>query len=218
MAIIDSLAIGKARNSIGNLTYCVISGRTIARQKPTDVYNPKTVSQAKYRTQFAYAVRYWGEFGYIFAPYYTKLKGYGSAYNTCISLNNNPDKKLVDLVNGKLQMGVGYYMSSGEFPNSSISVSDRTGDNYFIVENDSLIANLRLGDQLIFFSRKMFSTDFFVSIKGLDQVTIDLIALKDWVHVELAENHNLINVIYYSPRTNKSSTANYFQQWKRRPQ
>lgn len=216
MAIINSVAIGKAVNSIGNLTYQTIKGRTIARQKPTNVYNPRTVSQKRYRTQFAYIVRYWREEGSFFSPYYTKLVGYGSAYNTCISLNNKAEKPTVEMVNGKLKMAVGYYMSYGVYPNDSIYVSDRTSENYFIVENDDLIDNLRLGDQLIFYYRKLFSQDYFAAIKYVDQNTIDTIQQKMWMPVDLPANHHLINVIYYSPRTGKSSTTRYWQQWKRR--
>lgn len=214
MAIVNSVAIGKARNSIGNITYQTIKGRTIARQKPTNVYNPKTINQKRYRTQFAYIVRYWRERGSFFKPFYTQLVGYGSAYNTCISLNNNADKPTVEIVNGRLMMATGYYMSHGLYPENSIFVSSRTKDNHFIVENDDLIDNLRLGDQFIIYYRKLFSQDEFAAIKYVDQDMIDLVKLKEWMFVELPDNHTLVNVIYYSPRTNRSSTTRYFMQFK----
>ena len=214
MAIVNSVAIGKARNSIGNITYQTIKGRTIARQKPTNVYNPKTINQKRYRTQFAYIVRFWRERGSFFKPYYTRFVGYGSAYNTCISLNNNADRPTVELINGRLQMAPGYYMSYGIFPENSIYVSSRTKDNHFIVENDDLINNLRLGDQFIIYYRKLYSQDEFAAIKYVDQDMIDLVKLKEWMFVELPDGHTLFNVIYYSPRTNRSSTTRYFEQFK----
>lgn len=216
MAIINSVAIGKAVNSIGDITYQTIKGRTIARQKPTNVYNPKTINQARCRTKFAYIVRFWKEKGSFFKPYYTRLVGYGSPYNTCISLNNKAEEQVVQVVLGKLQMQTGYYMSYGIYPLNSIYVSYIVADNSFIVESDDLINNLRLGDEFIFYYRKRFSQDDFVAIKYVDQAMINLVRKKEWMDVDLPPDHTLVNVIYYSPRTNRSNVVRMHMQYKLR--
>lgn len=50
---IESLAIGKAKGSAGNLTYTVLGGQTVAKQKVAFPNNPKTLGQMRRRTQLA---------------------------------------------------------------------------------------------------------------------------------------------------------------------
>lgn len=53
MARINSISLGKARGSLGNVTVYSRMGQTIARQKVTDVNNPKTPSQCVTRSMIS---------------------------------------------------------------------------------------------------------------------------------------------------------------------
>jgi len=49
MAIIDSIALGKSKGSIGNITFYQLNGQTIARYRNTTPYDPKTPAQLTQR-------------------------------------------------------------------------------------------------------------------------------------------------------------------------
>ena len=53
MARINSISLGKARGSLGNVTVYSRMGQTIARQKVTDVNNPKTPAQCVTRSMIS---------------------------------------------------------------------------------------------------------------------------------------------------------------------
>lgn len=49
MAIIDSIALGKSKGSIGNVTFYQLNGQTIARYRNTEPADPKTPAQLNQR-------------------------------------------------------------------------------------------------------------------------------------------------------------------------
>lgn len=53
MAVFQSIALGKARGSIGGVTFTVQRGQTIAKSKPISVGNPNTTAQQTQRSRFA---------------------------------------------------------------------------------------------------------------------------------------------------------------------
>lgn len=62
MAIIKSLAVGKAKGSAGNLTYTTMGGDTIMKGKVAFPANPKTVGQMSRRVRWANLVNIWQTF------------------------------------------------------------------------------------------------------------------------------------------------------------
>lgn len=62
MAIIKSLAVGKAKGSAGNLTYTTVGGDTIMKGKVAFPANPKTVGQMSRRVRWANIVNLWQAF------------------------------------------------------------------------------------------------------------------------------------------------------------
>lgn len=49
MAIIDSIALGKSKGSIGNVTFYQLNGQTVARYRNTTPADPKTIAQLNQR-------------------------------------------------------------------------------------------------------------------------------------------------------------------------
>ncbi len=53
MAVYQSIALGKAKGSIGGVTFTVQRGQTIAKSKPISVGNPNTTAQQTQRSRFS---------------------------------------------------------------------------------------------------------------------------------------------------------------------
>lgn len=87
MAIVSSIAIGRASGPIGNVSFSTQKGRVIARQKPTVVSNPRTQDQRTQRKKFSSAVVAWYMIGNAVKSGITQLVGYGSQFNTYVSKN-----------------------------------------------------------------------------------------------------------------------------------
>lgn len=116
MAIIRSLAIGKARKSAGNLTFATIQGRTIAREKPAFVKNPKTMKQLAQRGKMAKCVAAYRSFGVLTRKYFTVLKMYNSQYNAFVSANIDiADNFEIVESSGDVTNVVGCVVSNGNF-------------------------------------------------------------------------------------------------------
>lgn len=116
MAIIRSLAIGKARKSAGNLTFATIQGRTIAREKPAFVKNPKTMKQLAQRGKMAKCVAAYRSFGVLTRKYFTVLKKYNSQYNAFVSANIDiADNFEIVESSGDVTNVVGCVVSNGNF-------------------------------------------------------------------------------------------------------
>lgn len=119
MAIIRSLAIGKARKSAGNLTFATIQGRTIAREKPAFVKNPKTQKQLAQRGKMAKCVAAYRSFGVLTRKYFTVLKKYNSQYNAFVSANIDiADNFEIVESSGDVTNVVGCVVSNGNFKTS----------------------------------------------------------------------------------------------------
>lgn len=117
MAIIRSMGVGKARNSAGNLTYQTIKGRTIAREKPVFVRDPKTQAQLAQREKMRNVVEAW-RYGYRqFKPMFTVIDRYGSEYNQFVKDNIHMGTDAwVDHVNLRLEYRVGTVIGKGIIP------------------------------------------------------------------------------------------------------
>lgn len=107
MAIITSGQLGKASGSIGIITYSVVEGRTIGRQKPSFVRNPNTVGQQLQRGKMAQVVGLYQQVGPMCAKTFTVRKKHSSIYNEFVSRNIHNDK------NFKLKGDTGLYLMDG---------------------------------------------------------------------------------------------------------
>lgn len=88
MAIIKSQAIGKAKGSLGNLTYRYLSGDTIASGKVAFPKIPRTAAQMVRRIGWGNVVNFWQTFKQDLHPSFEQATGRVSDYNLFIGRNN----------------------------------------------------------------------------------------------------------------------------------
>lgn len=87
MAIINSIILGRAKGSIGNVSFSTQKGRVIARQKPSIVANPRTQAQLDQRAKVSAVNVAWYMIGNVIKSGITQLVGLGSQFNTYVSKN-----------------------------------------------------------------------------------------------------------------------------------
>lgn len=87
MAIIKSLAIGRAKGSAQDLTYTTIGGDTIVKGKVAFPKNPKTVGQMARRVRWANLVNFWQAFNNINHPSFEARPARVSDFNAFIGAN-----------------------------------------------------------------------------------------------------------------------------------
>lgn len=88
MAIYNSIAIGKARKSAGNVRFSIWKGIPVASQKPTSVANPRTIKQLNARARLTSLVRVFRSIPALIDSMYQFRAVRKSAYNAFISSNN----------------------------------------------------------------------------------------------------------------------------------
>ena len=68
MAIFNSIALGKTKGSIGNVTTTTLKGQSVAKQRNFNPANPKTPDQVSSRNRMSNAVMAWKFLAVFFAP------------------------------------------------------------------------------------------------------------------------------------------------------
>ena len=149
MAIINSLAVGKARKSAGNLTFSVVKGRTIAREKPTVVANPQTPAQQAQRNKMKTLVTAYRVHGSRFKHLFTSLTGYGSAYNEFIKRNMGVSLPFDVTPSGALVVSDNAVFGNGIFGPAAVMVFYETDGKFtFKVNDPALRSVVKAGDIL----------------------------------------------------------------------
>lgn len=125
MAIINSIILGRAKGSIGNVSFSTQKGRVIARQKPSIVANPQTQAQLAQRAKVSAVNVAWYMIGNVIKSGITQLVGLGSQFNTYVSRNANVFAgKDITKENFKTLDLVGSYASIGANPQIPFVVDD----------------------------------------------------------------------------------------------
>ena len=148
MAIINSIVIGKARKSIGNVTLSTIEGRTIAREKPAYVRDPKTSKQVVQRNKMRMLVGMFQQNGRQFSRLWTSRKKYNSPYNAFVSANMvYADSITYDDNTGLYKSSVKLLYGRGVFDSTSLSVAKGVDDETEVSFNNvNMIGQLKDGD------------------------------------------------------------------------
>lgn len=148
MAIINSLAVGKARKSAGNLTFSTVNGRTIAREKATFVRNPNTAGQQKQRARMAAVVAAWRTMASQLKKLWTVKNKYASEYNAFVSANiANAEKFGYDAETGTIKAFEGLQLGNGKYPQGSVYIAEKNIDELILkFKNSELKANAKVGD------------------------------------------------------------------------
>ena len=87
MAIVNSIILGRAKGSIGNVTLSTQKGRVIAKQKATIVSNPNTPAQQEQRSKLSKGVLAWQAIGHLVKSGITAVLPFATQYNTYVSKN-----------------------------------------------------------------------------------------------------------------------------------
>lgn len=172
MAIIKSLAVGKAKGSAMNLTYTVLGGETIMKGKVAFPQNPKTLGQMNRRVRWANIVALWQAFNDRDKPSFEDKAPRVSDFNAFIGANigGTPvylTKQLADqggcvvafykLTRGSLP-SLDVAAGTGGVPVSSVELGNLVidGDTTLKEFSDAVIDNnpgqFLNGDQLTFFN------------------------------------------------------------------
>lgn len=148
MAIIRSGQLGKASGSIGNITYSVVEGRTIGRQKPAFVRNPNTEAQQLQRGKMAGVVGLYQQIGPVCAKTFTNRKKYSSPYNEFVSRNIHGDAAFGYQESlGLFMLGSDIILGNGSLHNNTFTTGKTDESKYGIQANNDVFKNaLQVGD------------------------------------------------------------------------
>lgn len=120
MAITNSAAIGKGRGSIGNVTLTTDAiGRTIARQKPQEVTNPKSDSQVAQRNNFSIITSFMSAILAILNTYWIRSRPnvaqYSEAVGKALKKVGKSALQLDQIAQTRLQIAKGNLQTFGVF-------------------------------------------------------------------------------------------------------
>lgn len=139
MAIIKSTAIGKAKGSLGNVTYACVGGDTIGKGKVAFPRNPKTYRQMVLRTKWGNLVNLFQTFTGNLRPSFEQAIGRVSDFNLFIGRNIGGSQ--VYLTASDAQQGGcvvdAYLITEGSLP--SIDVGITSGKAATDISLDGLI-------------------------------------------------------------------------------
>lgn len=210
MAIIRSLAVGKAKKSAGNLTYQTVKGRTIAREKPTFVANPNTPRQQAQRRNMRNVVAAWRAGLSILKPFFTAIQGFGSAYNEFVRRNIVLGPIIVwDDELEQIVVRDGAVFSTGKYGPNAIA-HDRTGANLDVsVVDYQLQQDLAEGDRIMV--PAVDNVTGKVYLGEHDLTSSEITTLKEGGSIELtlpvSSDEVAYSVIYYSSARGTSSAS-----------
>lgn len=175
MAIIDSIILGRAKGSIGNVTLSTQKGRVIAKQKATIVSNPNTLAQQSQRGKLAKGVLAWQKLNNVIKSGWTSLMQFSSAYNTYISKNIDifADKDFTDgtVVGRDLIDSFGSYGSLGTLSYFASEILDDSAK--FILEKAVFSNIAKVGDKLKIVIGGMDTEELSYSEASVTQAMLD---------------------------------------------
>lgn len=127
MAVINSLAIGKARGSMGNITYKVRGGLTIGSQKQDKVVTSRTFRQMLRRTQWANLVNFWQALGGVWHPSFIGRNKLVSDFNLFMRANLGQDSVYLTKEQARLGATIASAIKVTEGTLPSIDAAQGTG-------------------------------------------------------------------------------------------
>lgn len=130
MAIIYSNAVGKAKGSMGTITYTTKEGKTIGKDRIRLTTNPKTSKQMRRRVQWANIVNFWQCFTGLLHPSFEDRTALVSDFNRFIGANIGMVP--VYLTRAEASQGgavvAPYQVSYGTLPSIDVSANGLSGE------------------------------------------------------------------------------------------
>lgn len=207
MAIVRSLAIGKARNSAGNLTFQEYDGRTIAREKPVRVANPRTPAQMAQRAKLTNLVNAWRNQFVALKKFFTVTGPHQSEFNAFTRLNMPyAEVPFVDDLGSIDKIPAGVYLASGNYPEHFLTVTTPDDIVNVAVANIALRELIEEGDIIAVIDPLNVSGNIVVTEFELNEANAELLRNGDPVATAITAPA-VYNVVWYSPMRRMGTTA-----------
>lgn len=169
MAIIYSNAVGKAKGSMGTITYTTRAGKTLGKDRIRLTTNPKTYAQMRRRVQWANIVNIWHAFNGLLHPSFQDRTALISDFNRFVGVNIGVVP--VYLTQAEASQGgavvAPYQMSYGTLPPINVAANGTSGE----VGTDISLGSLTVGDNTTLqqFSRAIIESN--PGFQNGDQIT-----------------------------------------------
>ena len=210
MAIINSVFTGKSRNSIGNVTTQTYGGRVIAREKPVNVRNPKTLSQQAQRGKMANIVSAWRNQFVALKKFFRTGAAYQSAYNVFVALNIGFASEPIANEDGQISnLPIGIYLASGQYPEHFLTKSKLEEKIGVTIKNEELASKIKAGDILAIISvvdGKISLTEHVITETEASNLQS---SVANQTAAVIEENYpdDTFKIVWFSPTLGQCSTA-----------
>ena len=152
MAIVSSIAVGKATGSVGNVTFSTQKGRVIMKEKAVSINDRKSDLQVAQRSRMAATILAFQNVGSVTKAGFTRVLGFGSPYNRFVSLNI-VDIDAISPVHLATEVDPlkGLIISDGVLVNPTVSAAV-AANKATITANLAILpeSQLKVGDKIIF--------------------------------------------------------------------
>lgn len=209
MAIVRSIAIGRAKGSAGDITYAESKGRTIVRERRregTPLSSPAQLSHQERRNNLIYAWNYrFRKTSFL----WTNLKPYVSPYTMFLKMNAPFSADPWVIGTSWNITPVGAYLSLGVYNEQSLYIRkiDFLGYRIYFVNTD-IIRDIRIGDRIVVYKRSSESSGMlFQDNIYINQSRINSINNNGYIIIDSDKNFDLWAVCFYSVFYNRSSTG-----------
>ena len=207
MAIVRSIALGKARNSAGNLTFQVYGGQTIAREKPVSVKNPRTPAQMAQRARMTNLVNAWRNQFVTLKKFFTSHGPRLSEFNSFTRLNMPyAETPFVDENGAVVAIPAGVWLASGQYPEHFLAVTVADDDINVQVANIALREEIMAGDIIAVIDPLNASGNITVTELELDESDAELLRGGGVLDTEIPEPDSF-SVVWYSPSRRMGTSA-----------
>lgn len=207
MAVVRSIALGKARNSAGNLTFQVYGGQTIAREKPASVKNPRTPAQLAQRSKMTNLVEAWRNQFVTLKNFFTAKAARLSEYNLFTRLNMPyAETPLVNESGALQELPTGVYLASGKYPEHFIAANLVDANVEVEVTNIALLDELMEGDVIAIIEYPDANGNIGVSETVLTENDVDDLKAGSTIEIPYTGESDF-KVIWYSPSRRVNTSA-----------
>jgi len=211
MAIVRSIAIGRARGSAGDITYAESKGRTVVRERRREgapLSSPAQLSHQERRNNLIYAWNYrFRNTAYL----WTNLEPYMSPYTMFLKMNA-PFSAQPWIIGSSWNITpAGAYVSSGVYNEQSLYIRKLTllGYGVYFV-NPDIIRDIRVGDRIFVFKRASESSGLLLQDNiFINQSHINSINNNGYIIIDSDKNFDLWAVCFYSVFFNRSSIGRF---------
>ena len=214
MAVINSILLGRAKGSIGNVSFSTQKGRIIARQKPSIVANPRTQAQLDQRAKISAVNVAWYMIGNVVKSGITQLVGLGSQFNTYVSKNadvfagkefTKESFKTMDLL--------GSYASIGSTPKLPFAKVEEAVNSLEVSFNKNIFGmSAKVGDILKIVVGNSLSSEQSYSEVAVNQAMLDqAVPTAVFQDLDLQGHGETIGALWLESADGKTSSTSQFE-------